>query len=177
MSSLNAIITWPWLLTTQQGKHQSASCLFVSVLHKDKSHVLFLCEQKQIVAYLILTWNRRWHSVIMCARPWVAARFSLRSFWSGWPVVYFLWIDLEEHKLLLNIQNCTTGDIYGVINGRNYVQIPNIQMIFMQIIANITTRTENQSGSTTNSLYRGGYTIWSAEPCCYLPHYFLWRKK
>lgn len=34
----------------------------------------------------------------MCARPWVAARFSFRSFWSGRPVVYFLWIDLKDYN-------------------------------------------------------------------------------
>lgn len=51
---------------------------------------------------LIQTWKRCWHSVIMCARPCVAARFSLRSFWSGRPVAYFFWIDLKKARVRKN---------------------------------------------------------------------------
>lgn len=42
----------------------------------------------------ILTSKSRLHSMIIWARPWVAARFSLRSFWSGLPVAYFFCIAL-----------------------------------------------------------------------------------
>ena len=42
----------------------------------------------------LLTRNSFLHSWIMWARPWVAARFSFRSRWSGFPRVGFLFITL-----------------------------------------------------------------------------------
>lgn len=44
-----------------------------------------------------LTWKSLGASVIMFARPWVAARFSLRSRWSGRPRLDFLWADLQNN--------------------------------------------------------------------------------
>lgn len=49
------------------------------------------------------TWKSLGASVIMSARPWVAARFSLRSCWSGRPRLVFLRADLlREQKNLFH---------------------------------------------------------------------------
>lgn len=40
------------------------------------------------------TWKSLLHSVIMWAKPCVAARFSLSSLWSGLPRLHLLWLDL-----------------------------------------------------------------------------------
>ena len=42
------------------------------------------------------TWKSFLHSAIIWASPWVAARFSFRSFWSGLPKLCFLCITLER---------------------------------------------------------------------------------
>lgn len=44
------------------------------------------------------TWKSLLHSVIMWAKPCVAARFSLSSLWSGFPRLHFLWLDLWMGK-------------------------------------------------------------------------------
>lgn len=44
----------------------------------------------------LLTRKSFLHSCSMCARPWVAARFSFRSLWSGFPSVGFLFITLRQ---------------------------------------------------------------------------------
>lgn len=54
------------------------------------------------------TWKRRKHSVTICDSPCVAARFSLRSLWSGIPKLYFRCLDLvpkveKGHKFVHKI--------------------------------------------------------------------------
>lgn len=44
------------------------------------------------------TWKSLLHSIIMWAKPCVAARFSLSSLWSGFPRLYFLWLSLWMGK-------------------------------------------------------------------------------
>lgn len=47
-----------------------------------------LCDSRQH------TWKSLLHSIIMWAKPCVAARFSLSSLWSGFPRLHFLWLNL-----------------------------------------------------------------------------------
>lgn len=46
----------------------------------------------------LLTWKSFLHSAIIWASPWVAARFSFKSFWSGLPKLCFLCITLSRRN-------------------------------------------------------------------------------
>lgn len=46
----------------------------------------------------LLTWKSFLHSAIMWASPWVAARFSFKSLWSGLPKLCFLCITLGRRN-------------------------------------------------------------------------------
>lgn len=70
------------------------------------------------------TWKSFLHSAIIWASPWVAARFSFRSFWSGLPRLGFLCITLQREKSTYTnpVIWCRARDMFG----KKTVWFPNL---------------------------------------------------
>lgn len=92
-----------------QGEHNFPQ--FYIDNHNFSLHTYFIAIMTEQVSHTSNSWL---HSAIMCASPWVAARFSFRSFWSGLPVAYFLWIDLNAIKDIMCMSFHVIHDIFTI---------------------------------------------------------------